>query len=94
MFPLLFAFPSHTLFIICLFTHEEKMLTHKATEGPVIPEEREFSATQSPGDTSLCSASRVCFHKDTSFLNRNLNECIQFWKIVSSTALYLKHFQN
>lgn len=36
----------------------------------------------------------VCFHKDTGFLNRNLNECIQFWKIVSSTALYLKHFQN
>lgn len=46
MFPLLFAFPSHTLFIICLFTHEEKTLTHKATGDPVSPEKQEFSATQ------------------------------------------------
>lgn len=61
MSSLLFAFLSHTLFIICLFTHEEKTLTHKATGDPVSPEKREFSVTQSPGDTSLCAASQSLF---------------------------------
>lgn len=76
MFPLLFAFPSHTLFIICLLTHEEKTWTPKATGEPVSPEKRSSGRLGVQGMRLSALLLRVCFRKDTGFLSGNLNECI------------------